>query len=218
MTTGLFVAFIADAVASRALAPAARARLQQDLRDALPRFNRRWRTALAARFAVTLGDELQCLLSSAAPVWEIAHALRAELQAVDWVVACGRGAVATKLHSGISAPEVDGPCFHHARAALEDAKARNQLLAFRGFSHADAALAGLASYYCALHWGWTPRQRRTAKWLRASDPTRAAEELDVQRSAISHLSRRMAWPLVAAGDTILRTLLDPNPPPTATAP
>jgi len=210
MTIHPYVALIADAVGSRALSAKDRARLQHDLREALPRFNRRWRASLAARFAVTLGDEVQCLLSSAAPAWEIAHALRAELQAVDWVIACGRGPVTTALRSGITAPEVDGPCFHDARAALEEAKARGQLLAFRGFGDADAVLAGLAGYYSALHWGWTPRQRRAAKWLRASNPARAAEEMRVHRSAISHLSRRMAWPLVTAGDTILQTLLDPH--------
>jgi hypothetical protein len=119
--------------------------------------------------------------------------------------------VATTLRSGITAPEVDGPCFHDARAALEDAKQRGQLLAFRGFGATDDILAGLASYYSALHWSWTPRQRRAAKWLRASDRTRAAEELGVHRSAISHLARRMGWPLVTAGDTILRTLVDRTP-------
>lgn len=207
MTHAVYCALIADAVDSRALPAKERARLQRDLRDALARFNRRWRTALAARFAVTLGDELQCLLSTAVPVWEIAHVLRAELQTVDWVIACGRGQITTALHSGITAPEVDGPCFHNARAGLEEAKASGQLFAFRGFGEADAQLTGLASYYSALHWGWTPRQRRAAKWLRMSDPARAAEEMGVHRSAISHLSRRMAWPLVTAGDSLLRALL-----------
>src|ERR1041385_5703516 len=56
----LYVALIADAVASRALAPAARARLQTDVRAAMKDLNRRYRRVLVARFAVTLGDELQC--------------------------------------------------------------------------------------------------------------------------------------------------------------
>jgi hypothetical protein len=208
MTTRAYVALIADAVASRALPATARTHLQRDLRAALPAFNRRWRAALAARFAVTLGDELQCLLTTAAPVWEIAHVLRADFQTVDWVIACGRGPITTALRSGITAPEVDGPCFHDARAVLEEAKERRQLFAFRGFGAADGTLAGLASYYSALHWSWTPRQRRAAKWLRASGAAGAAEKLRVHRSAISHLARRMGWPLVTAGDTMLRTLLD----------
>src|SRR5207253_1541654 len=86
-----YVALIADAIASRELPPAARARLQADARTAVKDLNQRYRRVLAARFAVTLGDELQCLLPTPQPVWDVAHDLRARLPTVDWVVACGRG-------------------------------------------------------------------------------------------------------------------------------
>jgi hypothetical protein len=216
MTT-LYVAVIGDIVASRALPAADRARLQRHLRAAIPAFNRRWRTSLAARFAVTLGDEWQCLLTSAAPIWEIAQVVRATLEEVEWVIACGRGAIATPLERGMAAPEIDGPCFHHARAALDDAKRRRRLFAFRGFGAAEAALNGFASYHAALYWSWTPRQRHTARLLRQGGAALAAQKLQVSRSAISHLARRMAWPLVAAGDSMFKTMLGDAGPPTTTA-
>src|SRR5206468_68688 len=170
-----YIALIADAIASRELPPAARARLQADARTAVKHLNQRYRRVLAARFAVTLGDELQCLLPTPQPVWDVAHDLRARLPSVDWVVACGRGPITTPLAP--TAPEIDGPCFHEARAAMDRAK----------------------------------RQRRTATLLRVGDPAAAAARLDVDRSAISHLARRMAWPLVAAGDKMFRALLDGEP-------
>jgi SatD family protein len=199
----LYVALIADAVASRALAPAARARLQANVRAAVKDLNRRYARVLAARFAVTLGDELQCLLPSARPVWDIVHEVRDRLGAVDWVVACGRGTISTPLAA--TAPEIDGPCFHEARAAMERAKRVRQVLVFGGFG---SALEPLASYYSALYWSWTPRQRRTATLLRLGDAASTAARLDVDRSAISHYARRMAWPLVAAGDKMFRALLE----------
>lgn len=198
-----YVALIADAIASRELAPAARARLQTDVRAALPELNRRYAKSLAARFAVTLGDELQCLLATSQPLWDIAHQVRARLPAVDWVVACGRGPITTPLAP--TAPEVDGPCFHDARAAMDRAKRHRQVFAFGGFA---PALEPLASYYSALYWSWTPRQRRAAALLRLGDAAAAAARLDVDRSAVSHLARRMAWPLVAAGDKMFRALLE----------
>src|SRR5260370_857101 len=67
MSTRSYIAFIADATASRALAPPRRAQLQTDVRAALTELNRRFARALAPRFAVTLGDDLQCLLATAAP-------------------------------------------------------------------------------------------------------------------------------------------------------
>ncbi len=205
--THTYVALIGDAIASRELPAPRRARLQRALRAALPTFNRRWRTTLAARFALTLGDEFQCLLTGPAALWEIAHAVRSELADVDWAFACGRGPVTTPLTPGITAPEVDGPCFHAARAAMDRAKRRHLLFAFQGFGEADPVLNALASYYSALYWSWTPRQRATAKLLRSGGPALAARRLRVDRSAISHLGRRMAWPLVAQGDTIFANLL-----------
>jgi len=198
-----YVALIADATASRLLPPARRARLQADARAAAQQLNHRYARVLAARFAVTLGDELQCLLPSPAPLWEIAHQIRARLPAVDWVIACGLGTISTPLAP--TAPEIDGPCFHLARAAMDGAKRLRLVFTFGGF---PLAIEPLAAYYGALYWSWTPRQRRTATLLRLGDPAAAAAALDVDRSAVSHLARRVAWPLVAAGDKMFRTLLE----------
>src|SRR6267378_386249 len=198
-----YVALIADAIASRDLPPTSPARLQADARAAVKALNQRYRRVLAARFAVPRGDELQCLPPTAQPVWDVVHDVRARLPTVDWVVACGRGPIATPLAP--TAPEIDGPCFHQARAAMDRAKRRRQVFAFGGFA---PTLEPLASYYSALYWSWTPRQRRAATLLRLGDPATAATRLGVDRSAISHLGRRMAWPLVAAGDKMFRALLE----------
>lgn len=207
MSSHPYVALIADATASRLLPPASRARLQLDVRHALPELNRRYRAELAARFGITQGDELQCLLHSTARLWDVAHAIRYRFGAVDWVIGCGRGPVTTSLDGGkIAAPEVDGPCFHAARAAVAAAKAARLLFTFRGFGDADLTLDGCASYYSALYWGWTRRQRGAATTWRFSPQPELHPK--VVPSAISHLRRRMAWPLVAAGDKMFRTLLE----------
>ena len=203
-----YFALIGDVVASRALAAPARTALQAELRAALPDLNRTWRRALAARFAITLGDELQCLLKSPEAVWDVAHAVRVRLPAVDWVIACGRGPLATRLHPGVAAPELDGPCFHAARGALERAKRERLVFAFGGFD--DPALDALARYYSALYWNWTRRQRRAANGFRAPAGAPAPHRPRRERVgpiALSHLRRRMAWPLVAAGDNMLRLLI-----------
>jgi SatD family (SatD) len=194
MTTQ-YVALIGDAVASRRLSAAARARLQGDVRARLDDVNRRWRRVVAARFALTLGDQFQGLLADTAALWEISHWLRAELDQVDWVMAAGRGPIHTSLAR--TAPEVDGPCFHRARAALDAAKRSRLVLAFGGFG---TGLEGYPEYYSALYWGWTPRQRRAASWLRVAPPAAVAARLKIGRSAVSHLAGRMGWKLVAAGD------------------
>ena len=197
MTTQ-YIALIADAAGSRTLPAPERARLQRALTAALPGWNRRWRPHLAARIALTLGDEVQALCNTAAPLWDLIHTIRHTLPQVDWVIGCGKGPISTPLAR--TAPEVDGPSFHAARAALDLAKKRRLLLAFGGF---PPELNALAAYYSALHWSWTPRQRRAASEWRAGAPARRGTD----PSALSHLRRRMAWPLVTEGDSMLRELL-----------
>jgi len=200
-----YVAVLADVMGSRLLPPKERARLQDDLREALRTVNRRgaWRPKIAAGFAIARGDEIQGLLKDATLVWEVAHWLRGAFAGVDWVIASGLGPISTALAP--SALEVDGPCFHAARAALDDAKERRQVFAFRGF---PPAVDALSAYYSALYWSWTPRQRRQAAELRLDDAgTPQGERVKVHPTAISHMKRRMAWPLVAEGDRMLRAAL-----------
>lgn len=203
--TAAYVALIGDAIASRRLTPPARRRLQQGLRQLVAELNDRYARARAARFAITLGDEFQGLLRRPAPLWEIVHVVRARFPEVDWAIAAGRGPLATALPRNAAAPELDGPCFHAARAALEGAKRERRVLAFGGFPE---PLGGLADYYSALYWSWTRRQRQAAAWLRLAPPAEAARRLGIDRSAVSHLATRMAWPLVAAGDKLVRHLIE----------
>jgi len=194
-----YVALLADIIGSRTLPPRERTRLQDDLRDALRAVNRRWRANVAAGFAIARGDEIQGLLKDATAVWEIAHWLRLALPTVDWIMACGLGPITTALAP--TAVEVDGPCFHAASEALEDAKRHRQVFVFRGF---PPALDGLAAYYSALYWSWTPRQRRQAALFR-----NLKARPKVHPTAISHMKRRMAWPLVAEGDRMFRAAIAP---------
>jgi hypothetical protein len=201
-----YVAVLADVVNSRALPPRHRARLQAQLHTRLrTELNQRraWRPGIAAGFAIARGDEIEGLLTGASLVWDIAHWLRRAFADVDWIIACARGPISTALAT--TALEVDGPCFHAARAALEEAKGERRVFTFRGFS---PPVDALAAYYSALYWSWTPRQRRQAsmlRWRDAAGDTRGDRK--VHPTAVSHMKRRMAWPLVAAGDMMFRAAI-----------
>ena len=207
MARPAYVAFLADVVASRARTPRARAMLQQRLRELARELNTRFRAHLAARAAITLGDELQALFTSPAPVWQAAHELRLRLPDVEWVVACGSGSLTTPLHRSASAPELDGPCYHAARAALDAAKADDRVFAFGGF---DACVDGFARYYSALYGGWSAGQRLLANAQRARPDAKLKELarlVDVTPTSISHRRRRMVWHLVVLGDTMFQEVL-----------
>lgn len=198
-----YVAVLGDAIASRGLPPRTRAALQERVRASLATVNRRWRSAVAARFVIVLGDQFEGLLRHPAPIWEIVQFLRAELIGADWVIVCSRGAISTPLAR--TAAEVDGPALHQAREALDAAKRDGRVLAFVGFG---GAVEALARYHAALYWSWTARQREVAILLRVLEPAAVAERLDVDRSAVSHVARRLRWRLVASADRSFRDLLE----------
>jgi arylamine N-acetyltransferase len=209
MTT--YYALVADVVASRYLTPTARARLQEALKRSLPGLNQRWASVLAARFAITMGDELQCLLHTSAAIWPVSHAIRRTFSTVDWIVACGRGPLTTPLTADAAAPELDGPCFHAARRAMDRGKEERLVLAVEGFD--ERSLDGVSRYYAALYWGWTRRQRLAANDWRAMTADSEATLTQKRRgrsdpSAVSHLRKRMAWPLVESGDRMFQALLE----------
>src|SRR5439155_1387655 len=207
-----YVALIADAIASRDLAPATRARLQTDVRAAVKDLNQRYRRVLAARFAVTLGDELQGLLATPQPVWDLAHDVRARLPTVDWVVACGRGPITTPLAP--TAPEMDGPSFHEARAAMDRAKRQRQVFAFGGFAPALArpsaaglwwgrvALLATAYLYVSGRGIVLIRSVLELPTLQMRrDEDRTAGAIDVARGrAVGSLERALALTMVLLGD------------------
>lgn len=200
-----YVAVLADVIGSRALPVPARARLQAQIQTGLKDLNKRraWRPAIAAGFAIAGGDEIEGLLRDTTLVWDLTHWLRHAFPDVDWIIACARGPINTALAA--TALEVDGPCFHAARAALEEAKQTRQVFAFRGF---PPAVDALAAYYSSLYWSWTPRQRRQAAAFRLEHADiEVGSRVKVHPTAISHMKRRMAWPLVAEGDRMLRAAL-----------
>src|SRR3989442_6843076 len=97
--TDTYVAVLCDVIASRRLAPAPRAKLQREIRACLGAFNARWRRHLVGRFALTRGDEFECLLATADLVWETAPGVRSRFTPSDWTITRGRGPLASRALS-----------------------------------------------------------------------------------------------------------------------
>ena len=114
-----YAGIIADIVASRASID--RALLQQRLKEVLGEINHDRREALVSPHTITLGDEFQALYHDPcglfADLWRVSAALHpARLR-----YAIGVGGLDTEVNRE-EALGMDGPVFHRARAAIEEAK------------------------------------------------------------------------------------------------
>lgn len=176
------MALIGDVVASRAVPQ--RAVLQRQLQAALTAAGRRAQ-GVASPYTLTLGDEFQAVYRRAATVFADIVGIMADVHPVQVRFALGVGPLATRLNPR-QALGMDGPAFHHARAALQALKADGRLLRIASGAGADWALANRTLNLCSHQMeGWTRnRLAILAGLLRERRPDAIGAELGISTVAV----------------------------------
>lgn len=99
---------------------------QRRLETLMDHANRRFAAGLVARWVITTGDEFQALYADPEAMVEAVHFLCEEIWPQRVRFGIGYGELATALKA--QAVGMDGPAFHAARAALEEAKKGRHLV------------------------------------------------------------------------------------------
>jgi hypothetical protein len=116
----LWIAMIGDMVASRKLPPEQRRTTQERFAQLMRELNEEFASAIAGRFAITQGDEFECLLQPEVATEQLAEIIwrieeRFPSPAIRFGI--GLGGIDTDIPNP---PEpailLDGPAFHRARA------------------------------------------------------------------------------------------------------
>src|SRR6266567_767645 len=208
-----YIAVIADMVRSRDLSRSQRRILQKQFSSLIVTLNRDYRKTTAAKFVITLGDEFQGILRSAASLPDIIWQLEQDFRQRELRVGIGFGTLDTPLQK--YALKVDGPVLHAARAAIEEAKKAKALGGmFRGFADLDDILNGIARLLWFHRSRWTPAQRSIAGLLREGrSQIEVAEKLEIAKQVVSrqvlasgcvqYIAAENAWRM------ILQTQVDP---------
>ena len=209
-----YIAVIADMVKSRELPRARRAMVQKHFGELVADLNRRFRTGIAANFAVTLGDEFQGLLNTSTIIPDLIWRLEEGFSDRQLRVGIGFGALDTPIQR--DALNIDGPVLHRAREAIGIA-AKAGILGgiFRGFDTLDDVLTGIARLLWFHRSRWTDAQRKIANLLREGrSQSEVAERLGVSRQVISKQVAALGWPAYSSGENswriILRDYVDPR--------
>ncbi len=156
-------ALIGDLLGSRSIDR--RTEAQDALERELEALDQRLGDGLAARFVLTLGDEFQGLLRAPELVLPCLIHLETHLPALPIRFGVGWGRLATQLRA--RAIGMDGPCFHHARAALERAKREQRWIVVAGFgADLDATLNAVLRLLGELRMRWTDTQAETVALMR----------------------------------------------------
>lgn len=208
-----FIAVIADMVKSRELPAGQRALVQKHFQELVANLNREYRTSLASKFAITLGDEFQGLLTTSTVIPDLIWQIEEKFPDRQLRVGIGIGTLDTPLQ--VYAINIDGPALHAARDAIETAKKSNLLGGvFSGTGSLDDVLNGVARLLWFHRSNWTKAQRNIANLLRKGMmQSEVAERLSISRQVVSKQVAASGWVTYAGGEKawriILRDYVDP---------
>lgn len=177
------IAVIGDIVLSKDIAR--RDAFQRKLTASLAALAREKETGLASPYTITLGDEFQAVYRSATDLWIHLITLLAEVHPVQIRFGLGVGELTTKLNPK-QALGMDGPAFHHARAAVTALKGGERRFRIVGEREEAWALANHALAFVSHHLtGWEKNRLEVlAALLRGRPVSEFEAEMPISKVAI----------------------------------
>lgn len=198
-----FAALVGDVVSSRSSPD--RSRLQQKLLQEIERLNRCFKVAFASPLALTSGDEVQALMAQPEAAVSVVVSLTEAIAPERLIFGLGYGELSTDIYPNVT--QIDGPCFHAARSALQEKDADPWLIA-RGFGQSeDDVLTSLFTLMKAVRSRWTEKQLGYVRAVRQKPQKEVAAEFDVSPSTVSESLKASSFTAVLEGEKAARQLL-----------
>lgn len=177
-----YVALIGDLVGSRDMDD--RSSVQELVRQAIDELNEELGETTVAPITLTGGDEWKTLIDKPSRVVDVIDRMSDALHPLQVRWGAGRGELHTPLVEEVGA--LDGPCFHYARAAIEEASREKKWVHVKGFLPLhDEVLSALFSVLGALRTSWTDHQIEYIRAVRGRTQKEAARELGLDRTTVA---------------------------------
>lgn len=202
-----YCVIIGDINRSREFSPTDRRRLQKKFQKGIDLVNREFKKEIAAEFLITLGDEFQGVLKTITPSYSFLCRWEELVLPVEFSFGVGFGRITTPLQK--KALGMDGPAFHRARAALEEAKRKKQKIIYNtGDEKKDTVLNTILLLLDTIKKGRTARQKEViANYLHYRKQNIVAHRLKTTKSTVSEILASAHWPVVEEAEKKLNWLL-----------
>jgi len=186
---------------------------QRLLERALESVNALPELGIASRFMITLGDEFQGLLSRPGSAIRLMAEIDRVMIGAPLRYGLGLGGLTTDLRE--QAVAMDGPCFHHAREAMEEAKRGGGSVVVRGYrEEQDQAINRIFALLDTLRTKWKPVQEETVRLMRQHKLQKEVARIrGVPDSVVSEALKAAHYAQIAKSEEVLEGLLDAWAPP-----
>ena len=196
-----------------------RSELQKRLKAVLADINLQYRSDIASKFVITLGDEFQGLLQRGEHIMDILSVIELRMHPIEIRFGIGIGKITTEINPEMSLG-ADGPAYYYAREAVTKLKEREKksksaitdVLITTGLKEdlSVMLLNALLSLLTVMKQGWTDRQYEVIlDYLQHGDnQAGVAGRLGITQSSVQKsLSNANFYSYKEAVDTISTTFL-----------
>lgn len=188
-----FIAIIGDIIDSTNIVN--RSKVQEELKQVLAEVNSNYKTHIASKWTITLGDEFQALLRPNRDILKMLDYISYKMSSIEIRFGIGLGEIYTDIEYETSIG-ADGPAYWNAREAIKYIHANNNYgnskVCFRGKKEADHIINNLLNYTDWMKANWTDSQKQILDILLESNIYNEGfqqkfltQELNISESAVS---------------------------------
>lgn len=180
-----YCAIIGDIIGSRKLED--RQDVQKTFLAMAKEANRLYEADIASPFTVTIGDEFQVLLKNSYITPQIIDYVKREMAPVELVFGVGIGEILTDINPKL-AIGMDGPAFHFARKAIEQAKKKKPKIIYKSDFPGMGMIDSLNYFIESCTERRTKRQQQILEYLSQNLTQEAiANKLGIKQQSVSDI-------------------------------
>lgn len=181
----LYCAIIGDIVGSRKLPD--RHDVQKKFQAMAEKANLQYGSDIVSPFTVTIGDEFQVLLKSVQVAPKVIDNVIREMTPIELVFGVGIGSIVTDINPEL-AIGMDGPAFHFARKAIEQAKKKKPKIVYRSDFAGMDMINSLLYFIESCSTRRTKRQKQVLELLNQDfTQEEIADNLHIKQQSVSDI-------------------------------
>lgn len=204
---GAYLVIIGDVINSRVIKE--RQKIQIAFQKALQEAQREYESDIISPLTLTIGDEFQAVLTEATRLFGLLQRIELQLPDVRFRYGIGIGAITTDINRQ-AAIGMDGPAFHFAREAVEQARRENRRFVFAcGTPVVRRRVDLLFHWIDAVTGTWSREKQQILHLIRQKVTQKEiAARIGISQPAVSQHVRHQLFRLVAQSQEVVQNELN----------